>query len=185
MARPGWRSLGRFRIDRPEAEGWLIAASVLVWRAATVARHDWTGPWATRYFVEVSANIDLTRAAVDAWNRNDLDAWLEGADPDIEFRLAGIFPDVDPVYRGREGLARFWQTWHEPWRELRLEIDYIGEREDWVVVEVRYRATGHDGIRADMQLVTAVRFRDGLAVEMIGRSTVQEAWQAIGGLHTA
>ena len=155
-------------------------ARVATWRATI-----WTGPWATRYFVEVSANIDLTRAAVDAWNRNDLDAWLEGADPDIEFRLAGIFPDVDPVYRGREGLARFWQTWHEPWRELRLEIDYIEEREDWVVVEVRYRATGHDGIRADMQLVTAVRFRNGLAVEMIGRSTVQEAWQAIGGLHTA
>jgi ketosteroid isomerase-like protein len=133
----------------------------------------------------VSATIDWTRAVIDAWNRDDLDAWLKMLDPDIEFQLARLFVDLDPVYRGREGMARFWQTMHEPWRELLQEIDYIEEREDWVVVALRFRASGHDGMRVDMPIATAIRIRDGLAVEAIGRSTVQEAWQAIGGLHTA
>jgi ketosteroid isomerase-like protein len=152
---------------------------------ATAARRIGSVPRAQRYFVGVSANIDRTRAVVDAWNRNDLDAWLELLDPDIEFQPERLFLDLDPVYRGHEGMARFWRTFHEPWRELRMEIEYIEERGDWVVVAWRFRATGRDGMRVDMAVAVAIRFRDGLAVQSMGRNSVQEAWQAIGGLHSA
>jgi ketosteroid isomerase-like protein len=82
----------------------------------------------------VSRNTEITRAAFEAWNRDDLDGWLESLDPEVEFYPAGVFPDFDQVYRGREGLARWWHTIHEPWRELRADLEDIEERGDCLVV---------------------------------------------------
>jgi ketosteroid isomerase-like protein len=103
---------------------------------------------AAKYFVEVSANIDLARAGFDAWNRNDLDAWLQMLDSEIEFHPAGVFPDFEPAYRGHDGLGCFWRAIYEPWQELRVEIDYIEERADCVVVTVRYAPPATTGYKS-------------------------------------
>ena len=63
---------------------------------------------------------DVIRAALEAWNANDLDAWLGAAHPAIVFHTSGVFPDFDPVYRGHEGMTEFWRAMHEPWDELRF-----------------------------------------------------------------
>jgi ketosteroid isomerase-like protein len=76
----------------------------------------------------MSKNSELIRAGYEAWNRNDLDAWLEVLHPDVEFHTSGVWPDFDPVYRGREGLADFWRRMHEPWEKFRIEVDQIDEQ---------------------------------------------------------
>jgi ketosteroid isomerase-like protein len=55
----------------------------------------------------MSDNSERIWAGYDAWNRDDLDAWLETFHPDAELRTSGVWPDFDPVYRGKEGLAEF------------------------------------------------------------------------------
>lgn len=38
----------------------------------------------------MSKNSELIRAGYEAWNRNDLDAWLEVLHPDVEFHTSGV-----------------------------------------------------------------------------------------------
>jgi ketosteroid isomerase-like protein len=71
-------------------------------------------------------NVERYREALDAWNRRDLVWILEQASPDLEFHTAQLFPGIEPVYRGREGMVEFWTSFiEEPWALLRFEIESI------------------------------------------------------------
>lgn len=129
----------------------------------------------------MSKNSELIRAGYEAWNRNDLDAWLEVLHPDVEFHTSGVWPDFDPVYRGREGLADFWRRMHEPWEKFRIDVDQIDEQGDCFVLTLRFRAEGVDsGVEVDMRFANAIRVRDGLQIEVVSRRTVEEAREALG-----
>ena len=70
--------------------------------------------------------VERYREALEAWNRRDLVWILEQAAPDFEFHTAGMFPGVEPVYRGREGMVEFWTSFiEEPWALLRIEIGSV------------------------------------------------------------
>jgi ketosteroid isomerase-like protein len=73
-----------------------------------------------------SDNVERYRDALDAWNRRDLVWILEQASPQLEFRTAQLFPGIEPVYRGREGMVEFWTSFiEEPWALLRFDIESI------------------------------------------------------------
>jgi ketosteroid isomerase-like protein len=75
---------------------------------------------------QASDNIERYREALDAWNRRDLVWILEQAAPDLEFHTAQIFPGIDPVYTGREGMVEFWTTFiEEPWALFRIDVEEI------------------------------------------------------------
>ena len=73
-----------------------------------------------------SDNVERYREALEAWNRRDLVWILEQASPDFEFHTAQLFPGIEPVYRGREGMVEFWTTFiEEPWALFRLDVDEL------------------------------------------------------------
>ena len=59
-------------------------------------------------------NVELVRQGIEAWNRGDLDAFLELAHPNSEWvpAVAQLVEGEDAVYRGTSGLRRFWEDWH-------------------------------------------------------------------------
>lgn len=70
--------------------------------------------------------VDRYREALDAWNRRDLVWILEQASPELEFHTAQLFPGIEPVYHGREGMVEFWTSFiEEPWALLRFDIEEI------------------------------------------------------------
>ena len=70
--------------------------------------------------------VERYREALYAWNRRDLVWILDQAGAGFEFHTAQLFPGVESVYRGREGMVEFWTTFiEEPWALFRLEIDLI------------------------------------------------------------
>jgi ketosteroid isomerase-like protein len=76
----------------------------------------------------VSDHVEHYRDALDAWNRRDLVWILEQAAPDFEFHTAGLFPGIESVYSGREGMVEFWTTFiEEPWALFELQIDSLDE----------------------------------------------------------
>jgi ketosteroid isomerase-like protein len=110
---------------------------------------------------KMSANSELVRNWYEAWNRDDRDAWLEMVHADAEFHASGIWPDFDPVYRGRDGLAEFWRRMHEPWEKFRVEIEQMDEQGDRFVLALRLRATGvGSGVGVDLPFAHAIRMRD-------------------------
>jgi ketosteroid isomerase-like protein len=126
------------------------------------------------------SNTDLLLAGYDAWNRRDRDGWLELLDPEIEIETSGVFPDLAPDYRGRERAAKFWSQMLEPWDEFHIEVERVEEEGDIVAAGIRFRARGHDsGVEVDMRFGSGIRVRDGLAVELINRRSLEEVLDAL------
>jgi ketosteroid isomerase-like protein len=126
------------------------------------------------------SNVELLRAAYDAWNRDDCAAWLELLDPEIEISTSGVFPDFAPLYRGRGEAANFWRRLREPWEAFRIEVDHIEEEGDCVIAAIRFCARGADsGVEVDMRFANAIRVRDGLATKLANRRTPEEAREAV------
>src|SRR5215204_1076404 len=89
-------------------------------------------------------NVDVVRSVYSAWSDGDLDALLAVCDPGVELLTSGAFPDLAPVYRGRNGIRTFWQSMRVPWESFQLDAERIVEGEDCAVVAVRFRAQGKD-----------------------------------------
>jgi ketosteroid isomerase-like protein len=117
--------------------------------------------------VDAATWIDTAQRAIDAWNRQDLDAFLDTWHPDCEWRPA--FPrsleGVGTIYRGREGIARAWNGVRAVWDEYRLDPEdaqIVGEQ---LVVVGRVYAHGKEsGLDLDSGWSGLATFRDGLAL---------------------
>jgi hypothetical protein len=48
-------------------------------------------------------------AAIEAWNRRDIDTVMERINEDVVWRTGDQFPDIESVYEGHEGVRRFFQ----------------------------------------------------------------------------
>jgi ketosteroid isomerase-like protein len=126
------------------------------------------------------SNSELLRAGYDAWNRGDLDAWLELLDPDIVIRTSGAFPDFAPEYRGLERAKKFWRQMLEPWEDFGIEVEEMEEEGDIVAAGIRFVARGRDsGVNVELRFGSGIRVRDGLAVELVNRRTFEEVREAL------
>jgi ketosteroid isomerase-like protein len=128
---------------------------------------------------EVTApNSELLLAGYEAWNRDDLDAWIELLHPDVEIHTSGVFPDLAPVYRGHQAAARFWRQMHEPWERFRIDVEQVEDVEDGAIAAIRFRAKGVDsGVEVDMRFGMAMTVSEGVAIALLNRATFEEARQ--------
>ena len=120
---------------------------------------------------------ELVRVTVDAWNRNDVEAWIPTLDPGVTYHVSGVFPGLQPSYTGHDGIREFWRTMHEPWEELRIDLDHVEQLgADALVVEFRFRAKGAEsGASVDLRFSNSARIRDGLVTELFAAPTSEEA----------
>jgi ketosteroid isomerase-like protein len=116
----------------------------------------------------------------EAWNRGDLDWWLEFMHPDVRLDAPGVFPGFDREYEGHEGLRRFWQQLHDPWEELSIDVEDVTEEPNGFVVAIRFRAKGAgSGVDVDMCFGHAFRLEGDRAIEIIARASAEEAREAL------
>jgi ketosteroid isomerase-like protein len=120
---------------------------------------------------------ELAKRSFDAWNRDDVEAWLPTLSPDVVYNVSGIFPGLETVYVGHDGIRAFWRAMHEPWEELRLELEELVSLDDaHVVADFRFRAVGAgSGAPVDLTFSNAVRLEDGLIAELFAGRTHDEA----------
>jgi ketosteroid isomerase-like protein len=89
-------------------------------------------------------NVEIVREANAAFNRRDLDHWIEFFDPEIEYHDTPDFPDGG-MHLGREPFRRHVESYLDAWSDASVEVDAraVGKQ---VVGRIRYigagRATG-------------------------------------------
>jgi ketosteroid isomerase-like protein len=86
-------------------------------------------------------NVEVVRRWIDAGNRADLDAWLSGFGPEAEWHTSGRFADRG-VYRGREGLVRYWTEVQGDIEELTTSVSEIRASGDKVFVAATLTGRG-------------------------------------------
>ena len=110
-------------------------------------------------------DVAKVRASLDAWNRGDVDGWLEAAHPEVEW-VSQVVQSVEGseiVYRGHADLRRFWDEWHRLW-DVTIDVTETFDRGDTVVALANLRARGEaSGVDLERAIAYVVEFEDGLA----------------------
>ena len=126
--------------------------------------------------------VDAVRHSIDGWNRDDFDACVSIAHPGIEWvsDLALRMHGPDTVYRGVEGIRRYWDEWHELWA-VRLDITEMIDRDDTVVVLAQTRALGDaSGVEFEQLIAYVYEFEDGLARRVRSYHDPDRAFEGVG-----
>ena len=127
-------------------------------------------------------NAELIRRGYELFNAGEIDAWFPLFHPEVELVVSGVFPGFDPVYRGHDGLRRFYDSLLEAWESFRADVADVAARGDWVAVALSLRAKGR-GSGVEVQLVFHHAFlfgEDGLVRRWASFPTRAEALEAVG-----
>jgi uncharacterized protein len=125
----------------------------------------------------------LTLEAYEAWNASDFDAVIALIHPDVEWTFAGgaQFPGTDHVYRGHEGVRRFWREFIDPWESIRIEITDTREAEETLVVFVNFHGVGTgSGLELTVPFVHLLSYRNRKLVRFRAYADRGEALEAAG-----
>jgi len=131
-------------------------------------------------------NVEIVRALAEAFQRRDHESAFELYDHEIEWDSTGVgdlLPDIAGVYRGHDGVRRYWRRWLSAWKDLEFEIDDIRAAGDDVVLLVRrQRQWGrHSGIATEIPPYGLVfTLREGKVVRWRAYSDQQTALAAAG-----
>jgi ketosteroid isomerase-like protein len=95
----------------------------------------------------------------DAWNRGDFEGWAALAGTEVDFRPQMVGELEGRGYRGRDGLRRFWDEWHDVWDTVTVRVEaseWIGAR---LLVVGGVRARGrHSGVEVNSPLAWVFDF---------------------------
>ena len=108
-------------------------------------------------------NVELVRAAFEAWNAGDMDAFSEMYDPDAIVRMLEGWPEPGP-FVGREAVMRWWEQVRETWDADTVEpISDFVDAGDRVAVRQVWRGAGH-GPDMNMEMTNVFMVRKGRIV---------------------
>ena len=126
------------------------------------------------------ANVEAVRRGFDAWNRGDVEGWLQPLHPEVEFRTSGLYPGTDPVYRGHDDMRRFWTSFREPWEVLQIRVDETREVDDGVVILGTFEAQARDGMSVQREASWILWLTGDLIAQIQTHTSWQEALEAVG-----
>ena len=128
-------------------------------------------------------NVEIARRAYDAWNRDDLDAFLAELDPEVVWHTAieGTAEGDDMGYRGHDGARQIWKDYRgevfsriESWETELLDLG------DSVLRRGHIKVTGRtSGVEMESEFAQHVVMRDGLIVSSRDYLSHAEALEAV------
>jgi ketosteroid isomerase-like protein len=125
-------------------------------------------------------NVEIVREANAAFNRRDLDHWIEFFDPEIEYHDTPDFLGRG-MHRGREAFRRHVESYLDAWSDASVETDAraVGRQ---VVGRIRYTGAGRaTGIEVETREYGALYdFRAGRILRVRQFATYAEALEAAG-----
>jgi ketosteroid isomerase-like protein len=128
-------------------------------------------------------NVEAFTRVLDAYNRRDIDAFLEVFDPMVEAHPLNLamFGQEGTVYRGHDGLRQFIRDVDEVLAEMQvepLEIRDLGER---IVARGRLHAHGRaSGAEIESPISWVVDFTNGRVIRMRDYLDFTEALETAG-----
>jgi ketosteroid isomerase-like protein len=125
-----------------------------------------------------SRRVRVAMDAYDAWNRGDFEAMVKNVAPDVEWVTSRVFPDFDRVYRGHDGMRRFWNTMHAAWEVIDVRPTRFVEYGDRILVELHFNGRGREsGVEVELDWAQVITYRDDQVARIAGYPSVDEARQ--------
>ncbi len=128
-------------------------------------------------------NVETFKRGLDAYNRQDVEAMLEVADPEIEWQpgtLTGLGGEA-AVYRGHEGIREGFRDLYDAMGESRLEYPEIRDLGDRIVGIGRVCARGREsGAETESPHASVVDYKNGRAIRVRSYFDPKAALEAAG-----
>jgi len=124
-------------------------------------------------------NVEIVRAAVDAWNRGDWDAALKDGAPSFEFDFSRSVGPRRGVY-SLDQMRGFFHEFVESWESNRIEADEFIEAGEHVVTPNTLYVRGRDGIEVQARAAWVWTLREGRITRLCFYQERQEALEAVG-----
>jgi uncharacterized protein len=127
-------------------------------------------------------NVETVRRAYEAWEADDLDAFLAQFHPDVEWH-----PSIEPAlegkattYKGHAGLRRAWAEYRgEAFGRLTIQVEEIRDLGASVLVLGRFTVSGRTThIELDTEVGEFATFRDGKIATVHDYLSHREALEA-------
>ena len=126
--------------------------------------------------------MEIVRRGNAAFNRGDVDAFLEVLAPDAELQDLANAPDQSAVVKGRAAIQEAWTLWQAGFDELRADIGECLDRGDIVICAARWLGQGKgSGMVIDTHQFDLYELRGGQIVRAsLGFRSKAEALEAAG-----
>jgi len=128
-------------------------------------------------------DVEMIRAAMEAWNRADWDEALKDAAPGFEVDNSSSAGEWRGVHKGRDQAKRMWEAFLEPWESVRIEVsEFIEANEGVVVTRQKAHFVGRDGIElpGPTRSGWVWTIRDGKLAYLVIYNDLDEAFEAAG-----
>ena len=127
-------------------------------------------------------NVDVVRAAWDAWIRGDVEALFAMFDDGIVWDTSQYRDWPESAYHAKEGVERFLTEWLEVWDQYEIAVDEIIAAPDGRVVSlITQRGVGRDsGLPLHMESAQITTVRDGKVTRIDNYDDRSEASEAAG-----
>jgi ketosteroid isomerase-like protein len=127
-------------------------------------------------------HVDAVRRSLDGWNRDDFEACVAMAHPEIEWvsEVSQRMSGSQTVYRGVDGLRRFWDDWRDVWA-VSIDVTETFDLGDTVVALARTLARGRaTGVEMEQPVAYVFEFEDGMARRVRSYLDPDRALDAVG-----
>jgi ketosteroid isomerase-like protein len=128
-------------------------------------------------------HVEAFNRAVAAYNRRDIDAFVEAFDPEVEWHslTQTMFGGEQSVYRGHRGIREGVQDMDEALAELQVECSEIQDLGERIVVIGRVRGRGRaSGAQIESPINWVVEFGGGRVTRMRDYLDPKDALAAAG-----
>lgn len=107
-------------------------------------------------------NVEIAKRVMDAYNRRDVDAYVDCATPDFELVPVFVGAVEGGSYQGREGIERVFEATRDTWDDYRIVADEFRDLGDRVLLVGRAEGRGRSsGVSVDAPFGSVVDFRGG------------------------
>ena len=119
-------------------------------------------------------NVEIFWRAVDAWNSDDFEAWIDQYDPEVEwFALMEVF-------RGRRGARQAWESFKGD-MGITVRFDDVRDLGDSVLALGEIETTGRrSGLNVAREVAQLITYRNGKTVSVRDFGSHAEALEAAG-----
>jgi len=124
-------------------------------------------------------NVEIARAATDAFNRRDLEASLKDLAPDFEYDLSRAVGPWHGVYALDE-MPGLFKDLSETWESNRYEVDEFIEAGELVVGPFTNYLRGRDGIEVEARAAFVWTIRNGMIARLTFYQEPHDALEAAG-----
>jgi ketosteroid isomerase-like protein len=125
-------------------------------------------------------NVAIMRQILDAFNSEDIERILAFAHRDIEVSIPPQVSAEPDVYRGHDGMRRYFQSFQHAMDEIRFEAERLWDRGAYVVLALRLTARGRQtAILVEQRSAGVWTFRDGKVIGVRSYATPEEALDAV------